>query len=327
MIAAHALIGSLLAAAVSVEGATGCPDDRQVEERLRPLIVADGKPPGAPPDVVRLAREGTSLIVTVVRPDGSVVGTRRLAGEHGCAELADAVAVIVASWQVQGALRERTPGLPAEPAAPGAPPRLAESAASPKTAPQQAAAVPTVAVVAGSPASPADVRWELAGGLGMSATGPDVEPAALLSAAGWWRGRVGISVRGLAGGQRETTVETGGRAAWRRASLLVGPVGGWRLGQRLRIEAHLGVGLTWMGIEGRGLANPQRHDDVLGVVAAAVRVGVEPPANRRWRVIPWAEAGAFGWPVRTRVYALPDGEGARLPRLELMLALGLSFRL
>lgn len=325
MIAAHPLIGHLLAVAVTVEGATGCPDARQVEERLRPLIPGAGDSSRERPrDVVHLTREGTSLVVTVVRPDGSVAGTRRLAGEHGCAELADAVAVIVASWQLDGALSERRSALPAEPPPLEAAPRPAQPEA-PKVATQQATAVPTVAV--GSMAQPASIRWELGAGLGTAATGAGVQPAALLSAAAWWRGRAGISMRAFAGGQREITVDTSARAAWRRASLLVGPAGAWSLGPRLRFEAHVGAGISWLAIEGRGLANPRQHDDVLVVLAGAARLTLEPPATRRWRVFPWVEAGGSGWPARTRVYPLPEGEGAHLPRLEFLFALGLSFRL
>lgn len=285
-----ALLVSLIFGVV-VEGPSLCPTPAAVEERLRSLASATG---GG--EVARLATGEGGLRVTLVRADGTEAGSRTVAGEHSCDELADAAAVMIAAWQLEGAARPRLP----------APPPPVVVAAAPAPAP---AAAP-----AATPASRR--RWELGAGLGAALAGADLAPAALVVAS--LGDRLGLQARALVSGNRETALP-GGRASWRRALLAAGP----HLrsgGARLFGEAHLGGGLSWLSIDGEGFANAQRHDDLVAGLEGGLRLGWNRAGAR-----PWLELGAAYWPIRSVVYQLPDQRSAALPRLEGRASLGLSY--
>jgi hypothetical protein len=278
-----------LAAAVTVEGASTCPSPAAVGERLSALL-----PPAdtGARDVARIEPEGSGVRITLRRADGSAAGTRTLAGEHTCDELAEAAAVIIAAWQNDGAARDPLP-------APPPPPRPAVRAPAPARAPPP-------------------VRWQIGAGAGGAAAGTTLAPAALidggLAPAG---GPLGAGLRASISGNR--TIElNGGSARWRRALATLGP--------RLRLEratlafqADAGAGISWLALEGVGFAQGQRHDAALFGLAAGLRA-----AWRRPGFEPWIDAGVALWPRATELFQLPDGYSTTLPRLELLLTLGVS---
>jgi hypothetical protein len=267
-----------------VEGSSTCPAPAAVEERLRSL-----SPATAGAEVARLTSEDDGLRVTLVRADGSTAGSRDITGQHSCDELADAAAVVISTWQLEVVARQRLPAPP--------PPAV--------VAPPAPVAVPSRR------------SWELGAGAGASLAGAELAPAVLLVAAVAGE-RLGLVARAHVSGNRQAEVPAGS-AAWRRALLAVGPELHLPAG-KLLASGHLGVGLSWLSIAGRGFADAQRHDDVVVGLAGGLRLAWRRPGLR-----PWLDAGAAFWPSRSLVYQEPDQQSAALPRLELLLTLGFSF--
>src|SRR4051794_27893032 len=148
------------AAALAVTGSTTCPTAAAVSAQLEPLLAPSG--PAAPAtasaagDVAELALEASGVRITLRRADGSIAGTRTLAGEHGCAELAEAAAVVIAAWENDTSV-DRLP----------APPR--------RPPPVRAAAVVATP-------SPTAIRWSIGAGAGAGWAGGELAPAAVVGA-------------------------------------------------------------------------------------------------------------------------------------------------
>jgi hypothetical protein len=291
----HAAAG-LLIAAVVVEGPSECPTPAAVQERLAPLLPPDT---GRGASLVELVNEPDGLRISLRRADGTLAGTRTIGGVHSCDELADAAAVMIAAWQTDAAAGEPAPAPP--------PPPVAPPVAAVKTAPP--AAPP--------PASPA-VRWELGAGGGASLSGNAIAPAALLLGEVSAGGPLGLAARASVSGNREVVLPGGG-ARWRRALFALGPRLQLVRGRALA-QAHLGAGVSWLAIAAHGYPDARRHDDLMAGLSGGLRVGWSRAGAR-----PWVDLGAAFWPVRSILYQLPDERTATLPRLELLLTLGLSF--
>jgi hypothetical protein len=229
-----------------------------------------------------------------VRADGSTAGSRDLTGQHSCDELADAAAVVISTWQLEAVARQRLPAPP--------PPEVAVAPPPPEVA-----------------AAPVPVRrhWELGAGAGAGLAGAELAPAVLL-VAGIAGERLGLAARAHVSGNRQAEVPAGS-AAWRRALLAVGPQLQLPAG-RFIASGHAGVGLSWLSVAGRGFADARRHDDLIAGLAGGLRLAWSRPGLR-----PWLETGLAFWPSRSVVYQEPDQRSATLPRVEILLTLGLSF--
>jgi hypothetical protein len=292
------------AAAVVVQGTSACPSPAAVSARLDPLLPVSFDGEGAP-DVARLEEVAGALVIHFSRGDGSDAGSRTIAGDPSCTDLADAAAVVIASWQ-QVADWQRT----------GAQPRDGTAPKPPDARAAAAAALAASAVVPARDAGSGGFR--LSGGVGAGAAAGGFAPAALISIERWWSAW-GIGAEALASGRREEAL-SGGTASWRRASLVLMPRGRVS-GHGLEAQLHAGAGLSWLAIAGQGFSNPRSTDDLVAVFAAAMRVAAAGRAS--WR--PWLEIGGLFWPVRPVAYQLPDGQSAQLGRFELLLSVGLSY--
>jgi hypothetical protein len=244
--------------------------------------------PASAPGVVRLTSEEAGLRVTLLRADGSAAGSRVFGGQHSCDELADAAAVVISTWQLDAVEREHLPAAP--------PPQ----------------------VVARAPVAAPAWRWELGAGAGAGLSGADLAPAALLLVGLSPFERLGLTARAHVSGNRQTALPAGS-GTWRRALLAAGPELRLTAGPTVAY-AHAGVGLTWLNVSGRGFADARSHDDFV--------VGLEGGLRLAWNragLRPWVDAGAALWPGRSVLVQEPDQRSAALPRLEILLTLGLSF--
>jgi hypothetical protein len=79
---------------ITVEGTTSCPQPGEVAARLQAVA-----PTGGMAGRAVLSESDGALRVQLMRPDGTVVGERLLDARYPCRELADAAAVVLASWQ------------------------------------------------------------------------------------------------------------------------------------------------------------------------------------------------------------------------------------
>jgi hypothetical protein len=191
----------VLAGAVQVESATPCPTAAAVEARL-PALPA----PAGPPDRALIRSADGKLTLTLARADGSAVVERQIAAQGTCADLAGAVALIVAVWQAQA-----HPELPT---------------------------APTIV----TPPEPT-LTMEAKAHVVASLAGADVSPGAALSAV-LWRRRWGVALSLSGTALREEALGRG-RAAWTRGALGLGVarrlLAGWA---RLDLDVAALFGLT-----------------------------------------------------------------------------------
>jgi hypothetical protein len=99
---------------IHAEGTNGCPDAAAISQRLAGLLSASAEP--SEPDRVDLSLDGPDLRLRLSRADGSLVAERRIPRSRRCAELADAVAALVAAWEAD--LRPLAQAPPPPPAPP-----------------------------------------------------------------------------------------------------------------------------------------------------------------------------------------------------------------
>lgn len=94
-----ALLGAILSAALPVHVEAGaCPSGAEVERRLEQMLSSSSGAVGDA-DVARVVRSGEGMRIELASADGAVIAQRTLPYAGTCAELADMVAVIVASWE------------------------------------------------------------------------------------------------------------------------------------------------------------------------------------------------------------------------------------
>jgi hypothetical protein len=264
-----------------------------VAERLRGLL--PGSSDGAGQLISRVDRRADGLLVRLQRPDGSPVGERLLRGQHPCDQLADAAAVMIATWVQAG----QAPGLQAPAMAPG---RLGLQAAPATTA--------------------ATTAWDLDAALGGSWSADGLVSAAQAGAGADLPGGIfGLRLDALVTGQAETPL--GQQAArWRRSSLALS-ARVRRAGKWLTGELHAGPALAFLQVEGRGFdpAQTRSESDLVFGVGSGARL-----ALFRRGLQPFLAGGLSFWPARSLVYALPAQTAEPLPRLQLSLTLGVSYR-
>jgi hypothetical protein len=169
----------LFAAAVHVESTVDCPSAAEVEARLPPLAA-----PAGAPDRALVGSAGGKLTLTLLRADGSAVVDRQLDAQGSCAELAHALALMIAVWHAQ-----------------------------------EHAELPRPAALA--PPPPRTLSLEARTHLLASLSGGEVSPGALLSAA-LWRRRWGLALSVSGTTLREQPLGRG-TAAWTRGALGLGP--------------------------------------------------------------------------------------------------------
>lgn len=309
------MLGAAVAAnALPIEGDLTCPAPADVTAKLHHLVNSDSV--GQPGDRIRLVRGADALQVALVRGDGQVRGLRSLDLGHDCEELAEAAAVIVASWQT--AAPARAAAAPDSP--PPGPARPTAGLALAAPAPLDLAAA-RAAAFASAPAWRANVGLGLAGAMTTGTAAAPVAPGLILEAtlarAG---GALGLHLRGLLTASH-TQALPNGEVSWRRWPVSLGPSWSWRTG-RLALEVDASAGAAWLHVQGQGFAENQDHNDVDFGGSAGARLAfgaARPPA---WR--PWVGTGAGFWPRRTATYQVPDQSRSYLPRWEWWFEIGVG---
>jgi len=309
-----------------------CPTTAEVQAQLAAVLSTSGA--NAPLDVATLERTGPTLSVRVNRPDGTPVGRRTFEGAHPCADLASAVALTIATWEsdVHPEFVLAPPPLP-EDARRGAPaPVLA-----PPEAPASVETVVSPPERTGPPVTPAGLDVDLGAALGTQATpSPDggvLDPALALGltvVGGVAPADGGLGARLALGASTERAVPLAdGQARWFRVAGSVGPTWRLRLGSaaasapsldaRTAVDLHAEIALGALHVRGSGFSSNASgwSFDVGG--AAGVRVWL---GQGRWR--PSIDLGLAYWPRENVAYASPSAATARLPRVDVSLALGIS---
>lgn len=304
--AMSALVASLWLA-MQIQGAGSCPAAAEVEGELAPLLPPGFVSTSADLAVIAEDADGT-LSVSLARPDGRTIGSRRLPRAASCAEQAETVAVTLAVWEAQ--------------IHPKISLRLDRLAAA--QPPATVAAPPAIADVsfrgAAAPASPNVTTWAVGAAFVGSWQPGSVAPGgrldAMLGAVDRpWRWR--LSVAGLG----EHTLSLGqGQASW------------WRLYLALGADYALPVGRRWsvaLGAAGvLGVATAEGSGYSTDRTARATDVGVEGMLRVELRlgaIRPWLGLAVVTWLRQQTLEVTGPAASLVLPPAEPLIALGGDF--
>ena len=308
----------------------GCPTAAEVDARLRTLLPTAS--PSGERDVAVLGETGSRLRVTVRRPDGTTLGERELDRAHSCADLAAAVALVIATWEsdVHPEFALALPGMaePARPSpiAPGG--RAADSPDLERAPPRAELTSERSDAPAAVPPRTARSAFDLGAALVASAAPHTLDGsfqsdlvAAGAVVAGWVHEGRGPGLRLALGIAADRVVPLGsGEAHWRRATAAFGPQ--LRLSSLAATVLDLHGELTAAGLNVRGQRFATNDDgwsfDLGAGAGARLWMG-----TGTWR--PWVDLSAVVWPIEHVVYAAPSREGVSLPGIEMSLALGIAF--
>jgi hypothetical protein len=234
---------------------------------------------GAPDRALIGAADG-KLTLTLARADGSTVVERQIEARGSCADLAGAVALIVTVWQAQ-----EHPDLPRAPtlAAPPSPPLTLEA------------------------------RTDLFASL----AGAEVSPGATLAAV-LWRRRWGLAFS-LSGTTLREGALGGGRAAWTRGALGLGPA-------RRLVAGWARVDLDLAALFGMTVARGSGYQTDATPVGSTFGGGAGLRVSHAWRrlVISVGATGARWMAQDLAVEA--SGDRRALPRSEVRAGAGLGVR-
>jgi hypothetical protein len=278
----------VLAGAVEVESGSPCPRAVDVAQKVAALLPAASK---TVPDRARIERTGDRLQLELRRADGTPVAWRRLDAHAACEELAEAAAVMIATWETD-----------LEAGRPLPPPDFDRDA-------------PVVAVDAAPIAAPRGrMRWELGAGFTASVASGVMLPGVMIEAVvaphGPWAARLTM----VATESAEQPFGMG-IARWNRLMFAAGP--SWR-GWLLDLHAELVAALVHV----EGLGYDSTHDEYgfdpgLG---AGVRLALRPAP-----LVPWIGASAVGWLHREELQVVGVPGQVSLPDFDVLLSIGISF--
>ncbi|SRR6266540_791622 len=285
---------------VRIEGSSTCPRPEQVSGHLARFLPA--RPADVSADRARVDAVAEGVRVELRRgADAGIVAEKTLAHGASCAELAEAIGLILAMWEW--------------PLHPGLAPPIDDAALVPS------ARVPaaTAATTSAGPPARRD-RFRVETGAGARAVLPGPVPGVALDAvlrgrASGWGGRLVLS-----GSWWNELDLAGGQASWTRAYAGLGLVKGWE-GERWFLDAHADVLGAALFATGRGYDEaraPVAFDPGIGL---GLRAGLA--TGRLARL--WVEATLAWWPLRPELGVDGVGQRVEVAALEPALALGGTF--
>lgn len=287
-----ALLIAALGFSVEVHGATDCPSPAMVMARLFPILPASAA--AQPPDIADLWPESDgigSLRVRLASAGGALIGTRTIAAVGDCAEMADAVAAILASWEAV------LPAGKAEPAAAAADEDRAPAASRPPVASRY--------------------RVELSGAGGLQLGSGAAAGLRLEFGLGYrkapWQVRLGAATEG----EREIVVPPG-RVRFKHDGVSVS-VAWLALKEAWPLSAEFGGSLGQVTLAGSGYPVSETRKATEWGLLASLRAGRR---FGRWTL--WGELQAALWPSGQRAVVAGSGESADLPAGEAAMSLGVS---
>ena len=285
-----------LATPVEVHSTTACPSSEAIAARILPLLPG-ASPENNPADRADLqVSQGEPLAprrlhLRLAGADGTLIGQREIPPSDNCDELAEMVAVLLASW-------ESNPhaGIP----------RLAEPLIA-KSAPVSGGGTP-------------GLELQLGAGGGAALLGGTAATARLEIGLGsrqsHWQGRVG-----LAGQTARQTTLTPGHVHWRHSMTTISL--GWRtLDSDWLVSADAGPLLGVATLSGQDFPRNQQRNSFEYGLDAGLRAG------RRWRRFTlWADLRGQSWLQHQRAKVTGATTTMTLSPWDLAATLGLSVSL
>ncbi|HXJ21359.1 MAG TPA: hypothetical protein VMT03_14100 [Polyangia bacterium] len=288
--------------AVDVAGDVTCPAPPDVSRLLVEMAPAAAGDRTADQHHVRLSRDGGGLHVRLLDPRDQQLAERDLPAAESCADLAHAVAIVIAAWEA-----DLDPRITAQVTLP-----------PPASRSEQPTAVVQVTQAAAPPAPP--LSWDLGLALIGSVTGGQAAPGARIGgwiAPGGWHMGLGLTVSGVTA--RSAPVGAYADAArWSRVAFGAGPEARFDVGRTILAARAQGVAAL-LSVEGVGLSTTAASSSS----QLGASLGVQ--AGRPWgNATPWVGLDVLVWPGRDRLEITGLADQGQIPRFELQLALGLS---
>jgi hypothetical protein len=289
-----ALLSAILFAGLPIRVEAGaCPSADDLEQRLARTLPS--RQSAVAPDVAHVFRQGSVLQIELVSPDAVLIAERALPYAGTCAELADMVVVILATW------------------ASDVHPEFSRTGVGP---------LPVPVVAQQSPSSfppPRSSRFDLVAAAGASLA--DSLTFAGIVAATWVPRGAGLGVRLWGAGESDHTLSLGSHdAEWRR--WLVGAALDWRRpAPSATLDLHGGMALALVEANGVGFNQNQPASSVAPALSLGVRVSI--PASARWAVTADLTGCAS---LRRQFLRGSPGIDQEVPRVQGFLTLGLAAR-
>lgn len=290
--------------ALQIQGTGDCPTAGEVEGRLGPLLPAGFASLSADQAVMVENGDGT-LSLSLVRPDGRTVGSRRLPRAASCFEQAATAAVTLAVWeaQIHPEISLRLDSLRATPASDrtgAASPAVIHRAVEPAITPTK-----TLAVGAGLLGS-----WQP----GSLAPGGLVDATLGTRDRGWrWR----LSLAGI--GQHRLSLPPGD-ADWWRLYTALGADYALRAGGRWSFALGAAGVVGMVSASGAGYSSDRTARSLDLGAQVSLRVELRLGAIRPWIGVAW-----LAWLRRQKLEVTGAGTAVVLPRTEPLLAVGADF--
>lgn len=278
--------------ALNVHGDLTCPTPAEVSRVLTGLVPARAAKPAE--GRAYLSASGGFVTIELWGLDGGLMAERRLDSVGSCAEMAEAVAVILAAWQADLSPR-RAQGVTELPAA---------AAVSP--APESAAGPPVLFDVgAAALTSLVSGKAEL-GGKVEGVLLPFASPLGFHLAAA------------AASSHTQTSTSPPVGAQWIRPALSAGPNLRWR-GQSFAVDVHGDAVLALQRVKGVGLTTISSDTSVQFGLAAGLR------GLRTWNhIAAWIGTDLLVYQGQDNLTVGNSQSIGRLPHLELQVTLGFS---
>jgi hypothetical protein len=284
---------------VVIDGHGTCPSPAEVQRRLGDLMA--GVPDAVAQDRAHVEPTGSGLHVDLRRDDGGRIAERVVTSSGTCADLASASAVIIATWEAQ--LR---------------PERMARIRLPAEDGPAPAT------IVWAAPRPPAEITTFQMGAAGLVSLAPQSgrgNPALGGLAFGTWAPRPsGLGVYAAAAGTaaRSSSLSSAVSTSWTRVYASVGPF--YRFATpsaRIELGAEATGGVLFASASGVTPAGSD-HSPVLGF-------GLGARVAARWApMAPWLGVEGLAWTTRDRLYVQGLPTENDVPRLEALIALGVS---
>ena len=284
-----------LASPVEVHSATACPSSEAIAARLAPLLPTAERAANPPDRADLQVSQGdggqTRLRLRLVGADGALIGQRDLPPSDRCDELAEMIAVLLASWE-----------------------------SSPHT---EIPPIPETVIAKPTPVSAdANHRFELqfGAGVGTALVGGTAASGRLEIGLGslqsHWQGRIGF-----AGQTARQTALAPGQVSWRHSMATASLV--WRtLNPSWLVSADIGPLLGVATLSGQEFPVNQKQNSFEYGLEAGLRAG------RRWRRFTlWVDLRAEAWRQQQRAVVSGGAAPLTLAPWDLAATLGLSVSL
>jgi hypothetical protein len=238
--------------------------------------------------------------VELLGSDGRLLAERTLDKTGSCADLSEAVAVVISTWEAEFR------------------PNVATSVVLPPPALPPAPVSPEAKVVQPPPVRP--LHFDVGIGLLASITGGEVIPGVTVAASlSPWDGHFGLAAALSASSAHSQSVGSFTNAAhWTRVALTAGPQ--YRVTRNaMMLDVHAGGAVALLRVEGVGLPSTAADTNVQFGLGAGLR------GMRSWNnAAGWIGVDVLGYPGRDRLEIGGLGDIGQLPRVEVQIATGLS---